>query len=167
MKFNLRLPLPAHEIPFLVPIKHLLVLLLCSALIVHVNVSADTTKAANARSQTNSNSQNLQSDIAHLLAKPERCVALHKGQTCYQKINFNWSVDISGDYCLVEYTSNDIIECWKNSKQGSLKYDMQSTTDLLFYLIEEKTRERIASVKLTVAWVYKKNRQRQTTWRLF
>lgn len=104
---------------------------------------------------------------AVLSAEPERCVALHRGQKCYQKIIFSWTAPKPGEYCLKLQGEEAPIECWKGKMQGSIPVVFESAQDLVYQIIDLKDDRRLALVTIKVAWVYKSNRRRSASWRLF
>ena len=53
-----------------------------------------------------------QDDAVIFTATPERCIALHKGQTCYQEVLFRWQTPASGEYCLILTDRQHQLTCW-------------------------------------------------------
>jgi hypothetical protein len=102
-----------------------------------------------------------------LQLKPSRCVALHQGQVCYQKILLTWSANQLGNYCLYQEHNELPIYCWKNVMGGQYQYDFASDTSAQLLLLNLQTKTVVATAALEVAWVYKANTRRKTHWRLF
>ncbi len=98
--------------------------------------------------------------------KPKRCIALHQGQTCYQKINISWKSNTERELCLRLNQNGPALHCWEKNKKGKYKYDLQSKADQIFYLFD-KNNIAVASTKIKVAWVYAKKQQKRSSWRLF
>lgn len=105
--------------------------------------------------------------LPELLIKPTRCIALHQGQTCYQKLTIRWRTSISGDYCLYQKGKDQAIFCWQPAAEGSLVYEFSSDTTQTLQLINMKNRQAISETAIQVAWVYNANTRRKTHWRLF
>jgi hypothetical protein len=106
-------------------------------------------------------------DNVQLSVTPERCIALHKGQTCYLEVTFNWQHPDVDDYCLVNATSSRVITCWQQEKKGQFSFDFQSTMSNDFALRSKKSGKVHANAKILVAWVYKSSKRAKSTWRLF
>ncbi len=101
---------------------------------------------------------------AVLTITPEKCVALRKGQVCYQKLRLRFSVSDKGNYCLFAGGQSRPLKCFNDVDKGELIYQFASEQAMLFNLQSESTT--IASGQVTVAWVYQKTRKRYR-WRLF
>ena len=99
-----------------------------------------------------------------LSVKPTKCVAMNKGQVCYQKLRFRFSAP-TGDYCLVSKTEAKPLKCWRATGSGQFTYPFQSSTDIDYQLLDVNAQP-VASTSVMVAWVYKKSRTRNR-WRLF
>lgn len=113
-----------------------------------------------------------------LIAKPDKCVSLRRGQLCYQRINLNWSADINGRYCIMASDRPTPLKCWSNSTRGKIIYSLESTENIDFQLIStpEKADEStnnshadavLSTATVTIAWVYNTKSRNRTTWRLF
>lgn len=102
-----------------------------------------------------------------LEVNPQRCVALHQGQICYQSANVMWQAPKTGHYCL--YISNTLasLQCWKNKQTGSFIHDFQSPNTLTFRLRNMKTKQDLVQTQLNVAWVYGNKKRQRSSWRLF
>ncbi|MEM7257778.1 MAG: DUF3019 domain-containing protein [Pseudomonadota bacterium] len=96
--------------------------------------------------------------------KPNKCVAMNKGQVCYQKLRFQFSAP-NGNYCLISKTQSLPLKCWRATTDGQFIHPFQSTTDIEYQLVDENS-QTIATTSVVVAWVYKKSRKRNR-WRLF
>lgn len=100
-------------------------------------------------------------------ATPERCVALHKGQICYQEVLFRWQTPSYGEYCLVMSKSGRRITCWNGASQQEYHYNFEGDKTTSFSLIADDKADPLARVKVVVTWVYKAPKQSQSGWRLF
>ncbi|WP_065187809.1 DUF3019 domain-containing protein [Shewanella woodyi] len=100
-------------------------------------------------------------------ATPERCVALHKGQTCYQDVLFQWQTPQVGSYCLVMSQSLHQLACWNGQAVQKYQYSFEGDSTTTFSLIRNDEAEPLAEVKVVVTWVYKAPKQSQSGWRLF
>ncbi len=106
-------------------------------------------------------------ESAQLRLKPNRCVALHQGQVCYQKIQLFWSVPQAGDYCLYQQHTETPLYCWQNVAASEYQYEFSSNTSTQLQLVNIQTKTVVATAALEVAWVYKSNTRRKTHWRIF
>lgn len=100
-----------------------------------------------------------------LTLKPSKCVALRKGQTCYQRIKIQFVIDKPGDYCLRIDNKKEPLQCWTKTRKGNLFYNLVSSENRLFTL-QTESRE-IAQSQVTIAWVYQNKSRRRSSWRLF
>jgi hypothetical protein len=96
---------------------------------------------------------------------PDKCVALRKGQTCYQTLNVNFIASENGDYCLRISNQTTPLQCWQGVSSLNYQYRLASKSDVEFEIIDEQ-QSIVASSSVTIAWVYKKSRAR-SRWRLF
>lgn len=102
-----------------------------------------------------------------LAAKPDRCVALHQGQVCYQTVRFVWrALDPVYDYCLLESPGGAVVHCWLGGRTGEITFEFGSAQSQVFEL-KRSDGELISEVEIVVAWVYKSSRKRSSGWRLF
>lgn len=102
-------------------------------------------------------------------ATPDQCVALHKGQTCYQDVVFQWQTPEVGRFCLVFSESQQQLVCWDGRTIQQFQYSFESDSSAAFSLIHSDSNNirAIAEVKVVVTWVYKAPKQSPSGWRLF
>lgn len=110
---------------------------------------------------------NVENQSAQLHIKPNRCVALHQGQVCYQTVQLTWSANQSGHYCLYQESADAPIFCWQGVAAGQHHYEFASATSVQLHLVNLPTKTPVATATIEVAWVYKANTRRKTHWRLF
>ncbi|WP_052417472.1 DUF3019 domain-containing protein [Cellvibrio mixtus] len=103
---------------------------------------------------------------ASLLLTPSRCVALHQGQVCYQRVQISWSSFAAGNYCVYQEATPQPLHCWQEQTQGTFVYEFASDSSLLLQL-KNAQQQVVAESTMEVAWVYKANTRRKTHWRLF
>lgn len=106
-------------------------------------------------------------DEAQLYVKPNRCVALHQGQFCYQSLTFNWLTTQPHRHCLYLEPEVEPLACWEARKMSRYRYEFKSTEDKWFILRDETEQRVLARIKVNVAWVYKRSKKVSTGWRLF
>lgn len=106
-------------------------------------------------------------EIAQLHLKPNRCVALHQGQVCYQNIQLSWTAPQAGHYCLYQQSTDAPVFCWQGVAEGQHHYEFASATSVQLQLVNLPTKTPVATATIEVAWVYKANTRRKTHWRLF
>ena len=102
-----------------------------------------------------------------LSVTPKQCIALHKGQLCYLDVTFKWQQPVSGNYCLVNITTDDLVKCWSNREQADLPYDFNAIETHKFALRHSQSDVNIATTQIPVVWVYKSKRRAKSSWRLF
>jgi hypothetical protein len=106
-------------------------------------------------------------DSVFFTATPERCIALHKGQTCYQDVNFRWQTPDIGQYCLVLNLDNRQIMCWNGNAMQQYQYAFEGDTTTTFSLFRDGKELPLAEVKVVVTWIYHAPKQSRSGWRLF
>jgi len=106
-------------------------------------------------------------ETAQLQLKPNRCVALHQGQVCYQNVQLSWSANQLGNYCLYQQYSEAPVYCWQSVAAGQYHYEFASDASVQLRLVNMQTSNTVATATVEVAWVYKANTRRKTHWRLF
>ncbi|MBX2880961.1 MAG: DUF3019 domain-containing protein [Granulosicoccus sp.] len=100
-----------------------------------------------------------------LTVTPDKCVALRKGQTCYQTLSIKFTASEVGDYCLKIAGQSEMLKCWSSTTSTEYRYELAASEAVIFEMVDAK-QSTIASEKVTVAWVYKQSRSR-SRWRLF
>ena len=101
-----------------------------------------------------------------LSALPNKCVALHKGRTCYAQITMRFSVPRPGQYCLLRREDEKVIACEAIERYGLFKLQFESTSKQAYLLVEQLTKKEVAQAMIDVAWVHQK-KSRKRRWRLF
>lgn len=108
---------------------------------------------------------------AELTLKPDRCVAMNEGQTCYQTLAVSWQSEKAGDYCLFEDGIQQPIVCWQNAVTGKAKLEFaaegNTTYQLLLKAMPEQEQVLMDEKEVIVTWVYSKTKKRKNSWRLF
>ncbi len=99
-------------------------------------------------------------------AKPNKCIALRKGQDCYQTVHFHWRTPEPGQYCLYAEGQSTALHCWQGAGAPPFKYEFVGQTSQTFY-IRAASGTQLASQELLVAWVYSSGRRDSGGWRLF
>lgn len=102
----------------------------------------------------------------YLQLKPGKCVALRKGQVCYQRIKVSFGTRLRGDFCIHVGDKKQPLKCWNNSSQGSFSYDFNAPESTEFSL-RETSGKQLTSTPFTVAWVYSNRSRSRGSWRLF
>lgn len=103
---------------------------------------------------------------ASLLLMPARCVALHQGQICYQRVQVSWSSFTVGNYCVYQEGQAQPLQCWQAQTQGTYVFEFAGDASHLLQL-KNAQQHIVAEASMEVAWVYKANTRRKTHWRLF
>jgi len=100
-----------------------------------------------------------------LRVTPSKCVALKKGQICYQSIRIRYESLEVRDYCLTVSNRSDPLQCWSDTDMIDYRYRFASSEALEFKIIDANGTP-LASANFNVAWVYKQSKIRNR-WRLF
>lgn len=106
-------------------------------------------------------------NASELEARPAKCIALRKGQVCYQTITLRWQTELPGNYCLLSDDNLEPLMCWNNLDRGSIRYDFASKKSQQFHLIATDGDNPLVSANVVVAWVYKNRSAGRPRWRLF
>jgi hypothetical protein len=99
--------------------------------------------------------------------QPDKCIALHQGQVCYQDLEFNWQTPMGAEYCLYEVPKPEAVVCWTGDQQRSHNLEFASATSTLFQIRMMGSDVVISEVTVEVAWVYRASRKSFSRWRLF
>lgn len=101
-----------------------------------------------------------------LLAKPTNCVALHRGQVCFQRILFSWKVQDAEEYCLYKIDTDVPLSCAIGNLTG-VAHEYSSKSSETFVLRQGRQGPEVAKVTINTAWVYRTGRRSSSSWRLF
>jgi hypothetical protein len=104
---------------------------------------------------------------AGFTVQPDKCIALHQGQVCYQDLEFNWQTPTGSEYCLYEMPKPEAVICWTGDQQRSHNLEFASATSTLYQIRVMGSDVLISEVTVEVAWVYRANRKSFSRWRLF
>ena len=105
--------------------------------------------------------------LATFSVQPERCIALNRGQVCYQKLDFQWQTAAGARYCLHEDAVAAPLVCWNGNERSSAEVEFASDRNVLYAIRREGSAENLAQLEVEVAWVYQSNRNGFSRWRLF
>lgn len=106
-------------------------------------------------------------DEVMMRLRPQRCVALHQGQQCYQSLRITWQSMQLRDLCLFVDEVEQPLVCWQAAAQGEFRYEFEGDRSLTFRLQDEDSTAPVAEAELEVAWVYSRNTRRKSHWRIF
>jgi hypothetical protein len=99
--------------------------------------------------------------------QPDKCIALHQGQVCYQDLEFNWQTAAGAEYCLYEIPRPEAVICWTGDQLQSHNLEFASAVSTLYQIRTMSGDALISEVIVEVAWVYRANRKSFSRWRLF
>lgn len=111
--------------------------------------------------------QTSEPDQVIMQLRPQRCVALHQGQQCYQTLRISWQSLQARDLCLFIDGQSRPLTCWRTAVQGEFRYEFKGDRSLTFLLLDEGSSTSLAEAELEVAWVYSRNTRRKSHWRIF
>lgn len=101
-----------------------------------------------------------------LIAKPDSCVALHRGQPCFARIQLSWTEPVESDVCLYANDDNTPLVCLPGSRLEAT-VEHSSSTSTLYSLRIKNATQVLAEVVVRTAWVYRTGRKSSSGWRLF
>ncbi len=104
--------------------------------------------------------------VVHFSVKPTKCIALHKGQDCYQKLKFSWQTPQVGKYCIYAESQRDPLVCWQGQSRSMFVYEFVGKQTQRFYLRNE-ANANLYETELVVTWVYTSSKRDSGGWRLF
>jgi len=114
-----------------------------------------------------SSSASAEGELIALDVKPNRCIALHQGQICYQTLRFQWLTPAIGEYCLYQQAVSEPLLCWSGKKITTVAYEFESDRSLAYQIRRKGEENVLAQAQVKIAWVYKKGRKSASGWRLF
>lgn len=103
---------------------------------------------------------------SQLVVKPNRCVTLHQGQTCYQKLTFSFSSESPQMHCLYRKSIASPITCWRGIL-SRYSYRFEGIDTEQFQVRDQESQSIISTQEVRVAWVYKSKKKGPSGWRLF
>jgi len=115
-------------------------------------------------SLTNSYAENQNISLS---VKPNRCIALHQGQTCYATLKFKWTTPNDNEYCLFSDLHESSIVCWIGSTLLRYEYDFKSDKNVMFDIRVKQNQQPLAQALVKISWIYKSNTKSTSRWRLF
>ena len=105
--------------------------------------------------------------VAAFTVQPERCIALNRGQLCYQQLTFQWQTAAGARYCLHQDAVAAPLICWNGNERSSHELEFESDSNIIYAIRREGQAENLTQVEVEVAWVYQSNRNGFSRWRLF
>lgn len=99
--------------------------------------------------------------------KPNRCIALHQGQMCYQKLDIHWRTPALGEFCLYATNTQTPLICWEGNSLQNTSQTFKSDASVIYQIRPIDSKEVLSEQKVKVAWVYKTSRKSASGWRLF
>ncbi|MBQ4813237.1 hypothetical protein A7985_12980 [Pseudoalteromonas luteoviolacea] len=107
---------------------------------------------------------NAEQKTAPFMLKPDQCVALEQGQSCFIDIEVQWQTELKGDFCL--FVDDVKAQCWQSTQAGLWKNELEMKTDVAVSL-KDSNHQMIYSGKVKYAWIYKKRKNKAVRWRMF
>jgi hypothetical protein len=107
------------------------------------------------------------SQTSSLTVKPDRCIGLQQGQTCFTTLKFKWTTPAAGEFCLFDERSTDPLVCWVGDSKTSFSQPFESNLNVIYEIRLKSNDEPLAQVLVKVSWVYKSNLSTTSRWRLF
>lgn len=102
-----------------------------------------------------------------LSVKPDKCIALHKGQTCYQKLVFSWRTPIEGEFCLYKVSNKKPLICWTSKGKNKVTVQFESDKSETYQIRMPNDETVLTEVSVRLATVYRQSKKSYSGWRLF
>lgn len=102
-----------------------------------------------------------------LQVKPQRCISLHQGQVCYQKLTFHWVTPTADEFCLHDTATHVALTCWRGKNKTSFEYEFASRESTEFSIRFKGQTEELVKVNVQVSSVYQSPERSSSRWRLF
>ena len=102
-----------------------------------------------------------------LTVKPNQCIALQQGQTCYATLNFQWATPTTGEYCLFDHRQTKPLVCWSGNTMDAFTQKFQSDENVNFEIRLKSSEQALADALVKISWVYRSNTSSTSRWRLF
>jgi len=107
----------------------------------------------------------------HLDVRPDTCVALHRGQTCFRRITLSWPSLPDGRYCLVREPDDGALVCFRAGERRQWLHDYADPSAERYRLervpADGGVQRVVAVAEVSTAWVYRDSRRGASGWRLF
>lgn len=107
-----------------------------------------------------------QSATVDLRVTPASCVALHRGQVCFQRLQLRWENPEGLRLCLFHQAASEALHCTAVST-ALYRHEYRSDDSEVFTLREAMSGEVLATATVTTAWVYRTGKRSSSGWRLF
>lgn len=101
-----------------------------------------------------------------LRVTPASCVALHRGQVCFQRLQLRWKNPEGLRLCLFHQAASEALHCTAVST-ALYRHEYHSDDSEVFTLREAMSGEVLATATVTTAWVYRTGKRSSSGWRLF
>lgn len=103
-----------------------------------------------------------------LVARPAQCIALHRGQPCYQEVVLSWgALDAQGTWCLLSDAQSAPLRCWQGGAVRQHVHAYASADTERFSIRRDGSGAIVAKTRVTTVWVYREPRRGSSGWRLF
>lgn len=102
-----------------------------------------------------------------LSVRPDRCIALHQGQTCYASLAFRWNTPATGEYCLFDDRKSEPLICWIGDRRVAFKHEFVADRNVVYDIRTRNGQQSLSQVLVKISWVYKSNTESNSRWRLF
>ncbi len=108
----------------------------------------------------------LSEQAVSLGVSPTTCVALHKGQHCFQQLTLSWRTPTGYRLCLFGDSSGKPLHC-TSAALTEFKHEYRSKTAESFVLRQGESGPVVSQISVTTAWVYRTGKRSSSGWRLF
>jgi hypothetical protein len=85
-----------------------------------------------------------------LHVQPSICVSYDNTQPCTMAMEISWEGEGMTDVCLRDAMLTPVLHCWEYASEGAIAVDYANTTDAMYQLIEENTRDVLAEIEVKV-----------------
>jgi len=102
-----------------------------------------------------------------LHAHPHTCVAMRRGNVCYQDVELVWTGTGPGAFCLHRAATDEALACWRDRERERHVHRYASESSERYELRREGAATALATATVGTAWVYRNRRRVLSGWRLF
>jgi hypothetical protein len=85
-----------------------------------------------------------------LSVRPSICVSYDSEAPCLMSMQVSWESTRIADVCLQEAESLASLHCWQSARRGDLEVHYADSSDALYWLVDETTRDVLAQAEVVV-----------------
>ncbi|TQV86899.1 DUF3019 domain-containing protein [Aliikangiella coralliicola] len=103
-----------------------------------------------------------------LFLSPNLCLLSQKESQCEIKLHVRWQTQSPGHYCIKVSDENQVLQCWKNTKNAQTEVELKLKNNLSVSLIEQESEQKIYQQTVRLQrQVVKYRRKRRNPWQFY